>query len=102
MPAARKEVLLPKVDAHSDPKSRDATESPQLEETDWNAIENAAFVPDSAPQNGDMRYDLGGGEAQSGLDEEDDDNPYQESDEALPDDEEEAAIRRDPGKLRKD
>ncbi|WP_457302531.1 hypothetical protein [Phyllobacterium sp. P5_D12] len=32
----------------------------------------------------------------AGLSEEDDDNPYQESDEALPDDEEEAEISRDP------
>ena len=32
----------------------------------------------------------------AGLPEEDDDNPYQESDEALPDDEEEAEISRDP------
>ncbi len=31
-----------------------------------------------------------------GLSEDDDDNPYQESDEALPDDEEEAEIARDP------
>ena len=32
----------------------------------------------------------------AGLSEEDDDNPYQESDEALPDDEEEVEISRDP------
>ncbi|HMF66432.1 MAG TPA: hypothetical protein VK602_02345 [Phyllobacterium sp.] len=34
--------------------------------------------------------------ADNGLSEDDDDNPYQESDEALPDDEEEAEIARDP------
>jgi hypothetical protein len=34
--------------------------------------------------------------ADTGLSEDDDDNPYQESDEALPDDEEEAEITRDP------
>ena len=34
--------------------------------------------------------------ADTGLSEDDDDNPYQESDEALPDDEEEAEIARDP------
>lgn len=32
------------------------------------------------------------------LPEEDDDNPYQESDEALPDDLEEAVLRKDPSK----
>ncbi|WP_254026972.1 hypothetical protein [Mesorhizobium ventifaucium] len=51
--------------------------------------------PGSVPGNGDIRYDL---EKEAELPEEDDDNPYQESDEALPDDEEERALSRNPSK----
>ena len=44
---------------------------------------------DAVFENGDMRYDE---EPEGELPEEDDDNPYQESDEALPEDHEERAI----------
>ncbi|MER8385451.1 hypothetical protein NKG60_00045 [Mesorhizobium sp. M1428] len=44
------------------------------------------------PQNGDIRYDV---EKDGELPEEDDDNAYQESDEALPDDADERVISRD-------
>ncbi len=40
----------------------------------------------------------GNGEANGDVEEENDDNPYQESDEALPNDAEEAAIRRNPSR----
>lgn len=69
---------------------------PPIEAEDWQGLEGEELDPEDALGNGDLRYD------EDGLDEpaeEDDDNPYQESDEALPDDEEEAAIAADPGKL---
>ena len=78
-----------------DDKDEDRSEGPALEQQDWEAIRSGAIVPDSIPENGDLRYDL----EQSGeAPEEDDDNPYQNSDEALPEDRDEAAIARNPGK----
>ena len=68
------------------------TQVPALEEQDWAAVESGALTPDSAPENGDLRYDA---ERDGDLPEEDDDNAYQNSDEALPDDGEERAISRD-------
>lgn len=70
-------------------------EGPALEEQDWEAVESGMIAPDSAPQNGDLRYDV---ERSGEAPEEDDDNAYQNSDEALPADREEAAITRDPSK----
>lgn len=70
-------------------------EGPALEEQDWEAIESGALAPDSIPENGDLRYDV---ERSGETPGEDDDNPYQNSDEALPDDREEAALARDPSK----
>lgn len=70
----------------------DLTDAPALEEQDWEAIESGAIRPDSIPENGDLRYDEG--RPAESLEEEDD-NAYQDSDEALPDDGEEAAITRD-------
>ena len=70
-------------------------EGPALEEQDWEAIESGAITPDSIPENGDLRYDV---EPPGEAPEEDDDNAYQNSDEALPDDREEAAITRDPSR----
>lgn len=64
------------------------TEGPALSEQDWDAIADGRVAPESAPENGDLRYS---GEPLESL-EEDDDNPNQESDEALPDDDEERAI----------
>ena len=70
-------------------------EGPALEEQDWEAIESGAIQPDSIPENGDLRYDV---EREGEVPDEDDDNPYQNSDEALPEDGVEAAIARDPAK----
>lgn len=82
-----------KPDPQEDESARD--EGPSLEQPDWEAIESGEIAPDSIPQNGDLRYDVERpGEVQA----EDDDNPYQNSDEALPGDKEEAAIERDPSK----
>lgn len=68
---------------------------PALEEQDWDALAGEAAAPDGAPENGDRRYDA---ERSGEAPEEDDDNAYQNSDEALPDDREEAAITRNPSK----
>ena len=78
-----------------DNQNEAARDAPALEEQDWEAIESGAITPDSIPENGDLRYDV---EQEGELPGEDDDNPYQNSDEALPDDREEAAITRDPSK----
>lgn len=59
------------------------------------AIESGAITPDSIPENGDLRYDV---ERSGEPPEENDDNPCQNSDEALPEDGEEAAITRDPSR----
>ncbi|RWQ40891.1 MAG: hypothetical protein E5Y88_09490 [Mesorhizobium sp.] len=76
-------------------KSDDPSEGPTIEQQDWDAIKGGKILPDSVPGNGDIRYDL---EKEGELPEEDDDNPYQDSDEALPDDEEEGALARNPSK----
>ena len=76
------------------PERRDLdADAPELEQLDWDAVRNAEFVADSAPQNADLRNRSNNGERSPEAPEEDDDNPYQESDEALPDDDEERAIR---------
>ncbi|MBZ9860151.1 hypothetical protein FJW05_08830 [Mesorhizobium sp. B2-9-1] len=74
---------------------RDETEAPGIEQQDWDALDNGRVPPGSVAINGDPEDDA---EAQGVLPEEDDDNPYQESDEALPDDEEERVLSRDPSK----
>ena len=69
---------------------------PALEVQDWTDLDGAT-EPVSSPDNGDLRY--APQESPSGdLPGEDDDNPFQESDEALPNAREEAALRRDPSK----
>ena len=70
-------------------------EAPALEQQDWEAIESGAIRPDSVPENGDLRYDV---ERSGEAPDEDDDNAYQNSDEALPDNRDEAAINRNPSK----
>ncbi|RUX04484.1 hypothetical protein EN784_24300 [bacterium M00.F.Ca.ET.141.01.1.1] len=65
------------------------TEGPAMGQQDWDALEGAKILPDNAAVED---------EAEGDLPEEDDDNPYQESDEALPDDVEEAVISRDPSR----
>lgn len=82
-----------KPDGHEDEGAR--SEGPALEQQDWEAIESGAITPDSLPENGDFRYDA---EPSSEAPEEDDDNAYQNSDEALPDDGEEATLTRNPAR----
>lgn len=93
-----------KVQNHPDKKLPDAptpdgipavSDVPILEEQDWEAIQSGRIHPGKVSENGDLRYD--DEQATKSLEEEDD-NPYQNSDEALPDDEEEAALARNPGK----
>lgn len=69
-----------------------AAEDAGLEPQDWNDLEGAEVDEEAAlPENGGFRE----GEPEPGdQPEEDDDNPYQESDTALPDDQEERAITR--------
>ncbi|RWF51050.1 MAG: hypothetical protein EOS46_01875 [Mesorhizobium sp.] len=69
----------------------DETEGPAMEQQDWDALEGAKILPDNAAVEDEA-------EEEGDLPEEDDDNPYQESDEALPDDVEEAVISRDPSR----
>ncbi|WP_442579743.1 hypothetical protein ACSBOB_30365 [Mesorhizobium sp. ASY16-5R] len=72
-----------------------AKEAPELEETDWDDIE--AADPFATPlESEDLEEDEG--EMSGDLPEEDDDNAYQESDEALPDDLEERVIEHDPSR----
>lgn len=71
--------------------AEDLPDTPGLREQDWDAVE-AASVP---PEDGDARL---GDKPDGELLDEDDDNAYQESDEALPDDLEEKVLSRDPSK----
>ncbi|TPK71089.1 hypothetical protein FJ930_15805 [Mesorhizobium sp. B2-4-15] len=86
--------MAPRGKPRTDDDDGPQADSPTIEQQDWDAVKGGQILPDSVPENGDMRY---GTEKEGDLPEEDDDNPYQESDEALPDDEEEAAIARRPG-----
>ncbi|TPM40675.1 hypothetical protein [Mesorhizobium sp. B2-3-4] len=67
------------------------TERPTMEQQDWEELEGAKILPDSGSLEGEPGQE-------GNLPEEDDDNAYQDSDEALPDDIEEAAISRDPSR----
>jgi hypothetical protein len=77
------------------PEKRDETEAPTIEQQDWDAVEGARILPDSVAVNGDLQD---AAEPQGDLPEENDDNPFQDSDEALPDDEEERVLSKDPSK----
>ncbi len=78
----------------------DQQDGPKLAQTDWDAIGGDEVEDDAAEveaeavyENGDIRYDAL--EQPTGeLPEEDDDNPYMESDEALPDDDDDVALRK--------
>ena len=84
--------------ANEDKKPPEAeAEGPALEQQDWTDLEGATDSV-STPQNGDLRYARSEGLRSGDLPGEDDDNPYQDSDEALPTDGEEGALRRDPSK----
>lgn len=89
MAAERRPTDAP--EAPSPDRENAATEGPRREQLDWESLNNAEFVPDPAPSNGDLRRPDGAGGDEEAP-EENDDNPYQESDEALPDDREERAI----------
>ncbi|MDW6023587.1 hypothetical protein SAZ10_17695 [Mesorhizobium sp. BAC0120] len=81
-------------------KAEDRTEQqqgPTLAQEDWDAVKGADPAPTGVPDD-DLRQEPINAPEPGDLPEEDDDNPYQESDEALPDDEEEAALTRDPSK----
>lgn len=82
-----------KPDPQEDESIRD--EGPSLEQPDWEAVGSGEIAPDSIPQDGDLGQDA---ERPGEVRAEDDDNPYQNSDEALPGDKEEAAIERDPSR----
>lgn len=69
--------------------------APTIAQTDWDEIEAGELEPTDSPANGDLRYPQ---EKSGRLPGEDDDNPEQESDEALPDRGEERVLRRNPGK----
>ncbi|MDX8540550.1 hypothetical protein EN858_10860 [Mesorhizobium sp. M4B.F.Ca.ET.215.01.1.1] len=75
----------------------DEVEAPTPRQQDWDAVKGASIVPDESLPEADVP-ESAGIEKEGELPEEDDDNPYQESDEALPDDAEEAAIKRDPAR----
>lgn len=66
-------------------------DGPALEQQDWDDLAGVD-KPISRPDNGDLRYPAGGHRSSGRLPGENDDNPYQHSDEALPDDGEEEAL----------
>jgi len=79
-----------------------ADDAPQEAEQDWDSMEGARPATTILQGDGDEGEGIesavsSGIEADGSLPEEDDDNPDQESDEALPDDDERRAIRRDMG-----
>jgi hypothetical protein len=69
-------------------------DAPLIEQQDWDALKGGQILPDSVPAS-EAPYGI---ETEGDLPDEDDDNAYQNSDEALPDDEEEAAISRHPSR----
>lgn len=71
-------------------RTDEQTGSPDIASADWDAVAGGETDAERLSENGDFRYEEG---AQAP--EEDDDNPFGESDEALPDDREERAIGRD-------
>ena len=73
------------------PAKQDETGAPIIEEQDWDVLGGSRIPPVTI--NGDLQDP-----AEGELAEEDDDNPFQDSDEALPDDEEERVLSKDPSK----
>lgn len=74
--------------------SQELPDRPGLAPNDRESPNAEAAKADAVFENGDMRYD---DEPDGELPEEDDDNPYQESDEALPEDDQERAISHSTG-----
>ena len=85
--------MAPRGKPRTDDEDSPEVDRPTIEQQDWDAVKGGRILPDSMPENGDMRY---GTEKDGDLPDEDDDNANQDSDDALPDDEEEAAINRHP------
>lgn len=81
-----------------DPRKPDYLDTDDLPDTitgqDWDAVETGELLPESRSADDDLSLDFEDGD----LLEEDDDNPMQGSDEALPEDDDEAVLRRDPSK----
>ena len=83
------------MDPRNKQRSKNETETPTIEQQDWDSFEGNKVLPDVVTtENGAPDRQ----ETEGTLPDEDDDNAYQESDEALPDDEEERALARDPSK----
>jgi len=82
-----------------DPKRDDIPKEikrpPEPEQPDWESALRSEITPESISDDGDLQLE---DEPDGELPEEDDDNPYQDSDAALPDDLEERVISRNPGK----
>lgn len=74
-------------------KADEQINGPAVTSADWDAVAGEETDADQAFENGDFRYEDG-----AETPEEDDDNPFGKSDEALPDDREERAISRDNAK----
>ena len=72
------------------PGPDDEVEAPTPRRQDWDETRGARILPDSVQGNSENDIEKDGEPL-----EEDDDNAYQNSDEALPDDAEEAAIEGD-------
>jgi len=83
-----------KPDFETDDVKLETDGGPALEQEDWDELEEGVR-PTSIHENGDVRFEE---EPDGELPSEDDDNPYQESDAALPDREEERVLQRDPSK----
>lgn len=88
----RDEVELP-MSENEATANNEEVEAPTPRQQDWDRIRGAKIRPDSASEDGAPGD--GGIEKDGQAPDEDDDNAYQNSDEALPDDAEEAAIARD-------
>ncbi|RRH97456.1 hypothetical protein EH240_21100 [Mesorhizobium tamadayense] len=76
-------------------RQQDEAEAPVIEQQDWDSFEGNKVLPDSVVVEEGIPNTHETEEAPS---EEDDDNPSQNSDEALPDDKEEEVLSRDPSK----
>jgi len=74
--------------------SREPKQRPEAEQPDWERELRRGITPESIADDSELQLD----EPDGALPEEDDDNPYQDSDAALPDDLEERVISRNPGK----
>lgn len=77
------------------PKQDSPVEGPAFEQQDWGALRSGRGRPNASDTEGARSFDKN---PHGELAEEDDDNPYQKSDEALPGDEEEKVISHNPSR----